>query len=484
MLFKILTEYRNGNVNALNKLFTDMGTVTENPTYVNQIIIHDIPLMNTIKRTFEEYQKPYKTCRKKCISTFCGDIEDMKQLFITELYRLFDDDSFLPDNESSIFRALKYNVTRNIEESLKTQPLTSTLVLNNSEDDEEYELLPESLIYNPFQETPKGGYSGKNKALLSVIKSVDIESLCRKNAETQINVANIIKKYYKPLDDRFPDTKTMLSYYKKEYANEISDTEYSRALNSLFKLICDNTIQFKGLNINRKDYISKFDSEGNYRQEISPIIQYISYTSEETLFLIDLVNNLNGHIPKEIIGDKFYKLIQVGIVNDVCGKNKAVIRGINNLDSMTITDYADLLEAIYIMVNEYVKKQIDFQIKQFIYNNGNIVFDTGIENICRLALGKFTDKTFWTLKNKKDGLHIITLKKSECDLFTACKGKSSNIKINCTKIYQIGYCKFLVHEEQDERYIYCRSVKAELINLYRVKNKYSGCLLKGTKSVK
>ena len=220
------------------------------------------------------------------------------------------------------------------------------------------------------------------------------------------------------------------------------------------------------MNINRKDYISKFDSEGNYRQEISPIIQYISYTSEETLFLIDLVNNLNGHIPKEIIGDKFYKLIQVGIVNDVCGKNKAVIRGINNLDSMTITDYADLLEAIYIMVNEYVKKQIDFQIKQFIYNNGNIVFDTGIENICRLALGKFTDKTFWTLKNKKDGLHIITLKKSECDLFTA------------------GYCKFLVHEEQDERYIYCRSVKAELINLYRVKNKYSGCLLKGTKSVK
>ena len=163
--------------------------------------------------TYYDYTKGGISNRKKVIAVFNGDINDMTEVFVSELYSLFSDESFEPADETAIFKVLKYNVIRRLNQELKSEPLTRTIVVTNkNDDDEEYEIIPAQLIYNPFDDVPESGYSGANKELLNVIRSVDIERLCRSNAETQINVANLIKKYYREVDSKYPSLDKMLEY--------------------------------------------------------------------------------------------------------------------------------------------------------------------------------------------------------------------------------------------------------------------------------
>lgn len=246
ILKEILTEYRNGNKKAIEKIYINC---ISNSGMIIKIL--DKELENTIKRTYTDYLQEGITTRKRVNAVFNGDINDMTEIFISELYCLFDDESFEPADETAIFKVLKYNVIRRLNQELKSEPLTRTIVVTNkNDDDEEYEIIPAQLIYNPFDDVPESGYSGANKELLNVIRSVDIERLCRSNAETQINVANLIKKYYREVDSKYPSLDKMLEHYKNEYGCEITKDIYSRALNTLFGLICSNTTVYKGLDIN------------------------------------------------------------------------------------------------------------------------------------------------------------------------------------------------------------------------------------------
>lgn len=469
ILKEILTEYRKGNKKAIEKIYINC---INNDDGI-RIKILDKELEQTINRTYNDYLQEGITKRKRVNAVFNGDKNDMTEVFVSELYSLFDDENFEPADESVIFKALKYNVVRNLNQELKNEPLTRTIyVTNQNEDDDEFELVPAQLIYNPFDDVPKSGYSGANKELLNVIRSVDIEQLCRSNAETQINVANLIKKYYREVDSKYPSLDKMLEYYKNEYGCEITKDIYSRALNNLFSLICSNTTVYKGLDINRRDYISLYDSEGNIKPAVAPTIDYYCLNSDNMLSLIDIVNQLDGYVPETVTGDRFYNIIRQDNIIQICFKYKRLAKLIENADELSVEEYSEVLGAVYIMLNEYVEKHIKNQLYEFMERFGANKFDASYDMILGLAMGKADNQGFWTLYQKKDGLHIMSFRHLENDMYIAIKGKA-DIKVDCHTIYQIGKCKFIISDEK----IFCRSAYRELINVRCVKNKYSACLL-------
>lgn len=469
ILKEILTEYRNGNKKAIEKIYINCINHDDGI----RIKILDKELERTISRTYYDYTKGGISNRKKVIAVFNGDINDMTEIFISELYCLFGDESFEPADETAIFKALKYNVVRNLNQELKNEPLTRTIRYKKiKSDDEEYEIIPAQLIYNPFDDVPKSGYSGANKELLNVIRSVDIEQLCRNNAETQINVANLIKKYFRELDSTYPSLDKMLEYYKNEYGCEISKDIYSRALNNLFNLICSNTTVYKGLDINRQDYISLYDSKGNIKPAVTPTIDYYCLNSDNMISLIDIVNQLDGYVPETVAGDRFYNIIRQDNIIQICYKYKRLAKLLENADELSVEDYTEVLGAVYIMLNEYVEKHIKKQLYEFMERFGAYQFDASYDMIFNLAMGKAGDQGFWTLYQKKNGLHIMSFRHLENDMYIALKGKA-DIKVNCNTVYQIGKCKFIISDEK----VYCRSAYRELINIRCVNNKYSACLL-------
>lgn len=470
-LIEIFREYRNGNKKAIEKIYNNC---INNDDGI-KIKILDKELERTINRTYNDYIKGGITNRKKVIAVFNGDINDMTEVFVSELYSLFDDESFEPADETAIFKAIKYNVVRNLNQELKNEPLTRTIRYKKiKSDDEEYEIVPARLIYNfdPFADIPKSGYSGANKELLNVIRFVDIEQLCRSNAETQINVANLIKKYFRKADSTYPSLDKMLEYYKNEYGCEITKDIYSRALNNLFSLICNNTTVYKGLDINRRDYISLYDSEGNIKPAVAPTIDYYCLNSDNMISLIDIVNQLDGYVPETVTGDRFYNIIRQDNIIQICFKYRKLTKLLENADELSVEDYSEVLGAVYIMLNEYVERHIKNQLFQFMERFGANKFDASYDMIFNLAMGKADNQGFWTLYQKKDGLHIMSFRHLENDMYIALKGKA-DIKVDCHTIYQIGKCKFIISDEK----AYCRSACRELINVRCVKNKYSACLL-------
>lgn len=468
ILKEILTEYRNGNKKAIEKIYIHC---ISNSGMIIKIL--DKELENTIKRTYTDYLQEGITTRKRVNAVFNGDINDMTEIFISELYCLFDDESFEPADETTVFKVLKYNVIRRLNQELKSEPLTRAIVVTNkNDDDEEYEIIPAQLIYNPFDDVPESGYSGANKELLNVIRSVDVERLCRSNAETQINVANLIKKYYREVDSKYPSLDKMLEHYKNEYGCEISKDIYSRALNTLFGLICSNTTVYKGLDINRRDYISLYDSEGNIKPAVTPTIDYFCLNSDNMLSLIDIVNQLDGYVPEKVAGDRFYNIIRQDNIIQICFKYKRLAKLLENANELSVDDYTEVLGAVYIMLNEYVEKHIKKQLYEFMERFGAYQFDASYDMIFNLAIGKADNQGFWTLYQKKNGLHIMSFRHLENDMYIALKGKA-DIKVDCDTIYQIGKCKFIISDEK----VYCRNAYSELINVRCAKNKYSACLL-------
>lgn len=467
-----LTEYRNGNTNIIiEKIYSNY---MDNDNCM-KIKILDKELERTIKRTYNDYIQEGISRRKRVNAVFNGDIDDMTEMFISELYSLYDDVSFEPADESAIFKALKYNVVKRLNQELQYVPVTMSMEMtkdDTNDDDEEFEFVPDALIYYPFKVSAKSGYSGTNKELLNVIKSVDVEQLCRNNADVQINVANLIKKYYIERDSKYPTLEKMLDYYKSEYGCEISKDTYSRALNNLFSLICDNTTSFKGLDINRRDYISRYDSEGNVKPAIVPLIDYCCLSSDNMLSLINIVNQLEDYIPETVTGDKFYNIVQQDNIKQLCYKYKRLARILENLDNLSVEDYSDVLGAVYIMLNEYVREHIKYQLDDFLQRFSENSIDTDFDTIYNLAIGRADKQGFWSLYQRKDGLHILSFIQSENNIYVALKGKA-DIKVDCKMIYQIGKCKFIISEDK----VYCRSAYKELINIRCVKNRYSACLL-------
>ena len=98
ILKEILTEYRKGNKKAIEKIYINC---INNDDGI-RIKILDKELEQTINRTYNDYLQEGITKRKRVNAVFNGDKNDMTEVFVSELYSLFDDENFEPADESVI----------------------------------------------------------------------------------------------------------------------------------------------------------------------------------------------------------------------------------------------------------------------------------------------------------------------------------------------------------------------------------------------
>ena len=131
-LYDIFTEYRNGNKDILIEKVYSCCMDNDN---CMKIKILNKALERTIKRTYNDYIQEGISRRKKVNAVFNGDTDDMTEIFISELYSLCDDLSFEPADETAIFKALKYNVVKRLNQELQYVPVTMSMEMTN--DDEE-----------------------------------------------------------------------------------------------------------------------------------------------------------------------------------------------------------------------------------------------------------------------------------------------------------------------------------------------------------
>lgn len=117
ILKNLLTEYRNGNEEAVDKLFEEVIITDEDNSYIKQIKIYDIELLRMVYSILKSYIRKCKKHKKWYEVAICISTEDIKAIFISELYNLFNDRTFNSRSEYAIFKALKNNI--NVHLSLK-----------------------------------------------------------------------------------------------------------------------------------------------------------------------------------------------------------------------------------------------------------------------------------------------------------------------------------------------------------------------------
>jgi len=65
-------------------------------------------------------------------------------------------------------------------------------------------------------------------------------------------------------------------------------------------------------------------------------MNFVSLTSEKTNKLLKLGNKLTDYIPLKVYGDTFFNEISNSDVKEICRKNKALIRSINDKENLSV----------------------------------------------------------------------------------------------------------------------------------------------------
>jgi len=123
----MLQEYRKGNKDVINTLFTlayKRDCRYEHYSH-NEVYINDAGLMKNVQCLFNVFKKACKVENKKgkCIKhreqIYCGDIEDAKQDGIRVFMSLAEDSSFQPENSDELYKRFKYELCKLFNESIK-----------------------------------------------------------------------------------------------------------------------------------------------------------------------------------------------------------------------------------------------------------------------------------------------------------------------------------------------------------------------------
>lgn len=293
-LFEIFNAYRNGNKDVFNQLARDSVKLNNSGYYDHSDFTLISPLDNLSDALYREYAVPYKRSKgskypKYYEAVYNGSYQDMRKDVVMILFRLFNDESFTVSTEEELYGRLKYAVTEYINKSISISAMSVTDETEN-EDGETCSLYDmtadrtvdiETAVTDPESQSKKE-YLGCIKEMQQVIKSCDISALCVKNAAVQQNIIRLITKYYMPhyneLSDmfKFPKDSEMRELYCREYGH-IEQSQYSRALNNVFKMLCDCTTSLNGYKLSR----TKFQNDGYYIPTIRCV--EISETDFETL---------------------------------------------------------------------------------------------------------------------------------------------------------------------------------------------------------
>lgn len=266
MLFDIFTEYRNGNKKIFDTLYSDNVKRNKCKDYENgELVINDEGLNNLVNFLYAHYSLPYKfskddVCPKFSEQVYNGTKEDLKVDMMIVLHSLFNDKKFNPADSSDIYKAVSNKTKQLLGDNISTSVLADTDI-RIDENGEEYSLLEAVSDKDLFKIETHCDYIGIMAEVVPIIRNYDIKQLLKKDADVQRKVIDTIYKYYdycydEVLDDnKLPRQEDMIEYYYKEYGSRISQSQYSRALNDIFKVICECTVQLKGAEITREDFV-------------------------------------------------------------------------------------------------------------------------------------------------------------------------------------------------------------------------------------
>ncbi len=270
MIFKIFTEYKNGNKKIYDKLLRNKDIFNESGNYITTDLLFNDPILEEIAhKAYNVYRKPYKfkkgnSCPKFHEMTYCGTLSDVRSELWMVLHDLFKCDYFYPKSSKAIYEQVNYNLLVRLGENIKTSQyaFSENTVNDDGEKISILDMIPKRDLrfYGLYEMNT--GYYGVYREIHDIVTNYDIKKLLRSNAHVQRNIIDLIQKYYKPCYDdikdmqTYPEQKDMIEYYEKEYGVKISQPEYSAALENIFQVIIQCTVSLKAKNIKRSDFIN------------------------------------------------------------------------------------------------------------------------------------------------------------------------------------------------------------------------------------
>lgn len=255
-LYDIYLEYRSGNKTAFNRIFSDnlnyLCTIYQQSVFRINIAGLDGLIINL----YTAYCKAGKRIKdtkypKFHDSAYNGSLEDMRKDIIMLLLQIFNDGDFIAHSEGELYGELKYRAVKFVNESIGT-----SVAIN---DNKKAQMLYEGYYIdnsdswgNDRASSISKSYTGGIKEIYDIMSRYDIRDFMPANAKVQKNVIGLIEKFYKPIYDevsdelKYPSEADMTELYRMEYGETIECSQYSRALSSIFRTLCECTTAFKG----------------------------------------------------------------------------------------------------------------------------------------------------------------------------------------------------------------------------------------------
>lgn len=489
-LLNIFNEYRNGNKKALDETFTFKDGFKHRGSRSSysetQIIIND-PILNALaEKIYHHYKSKAKFTKKKngiskfSESPYLGTENDVKMEMFVVLRELFDDMNFNPKNSKEIGEVLKYRLQRRLGKIIgkSALALSENIVNGNGEEFSLFDIVESyglmscesSFIGN---ELDKNDFKHRHEIteILNVLEKHDIKNLIQCNAFAQLNFIDFLRKNYHLVYDtkeqsmRYPAEKELLVKYCQEYGN-ISQQRFSAMLRQLFDLLCSCTTNINNYIVTRETYMNDCYYKGK--------MNFVSLTSEKTNKMLKLGNELLDYTPLKVYEDTYFNEINNSDVMEICRKNKALIKAIKDKENLSVEEYADVLCAIGIMLRNYCREKIIYQIQRFISDYSGYTFDINLDKLYDLCTGILPISTYWHIFKSDTGFSLRAFKKCEDYYFTSFTGRNGRVDFESVRCVQVGLSKFFISDAN--KMIYCRSTLTELSFTRRVGNKNFGLL--------
>lgn len=271
-MISLYNEYKNGNRDVFNKLFISRvkRDKHKNDDYIeSKLIIFDIELECILKKIYGYYKMPYifpreSDCPKFHEQIYSGSFEDLKADAVMVLYELFNDKDFSPQTSGEIYQRLENDLKEFLGGTIEKSAYSISENVNcEGKNISLFDLIPAKNEKSRISSK----YHGVFEEIFDIVSNYDVKALLRSDAFTQRNIIDLIEKYYKPtynpkLDmNTYPRQKDMISYYKYEYRETISQPAYSAAIEAILKAICECTVSLKGKSVKRADFIKNKEEQ-------------------------------------------------------------------------------------------------------------------------------------------------------------------------------------------------------------------------------
>lgn len=489
-LFNIFNEYRNGNKTVINELFICKNGFKHRgsrSSYSEADIIVNDPILDSLAyKIYHHYKLKAKFSKKKHgiskfnESPYFGTENDVKMEMFIVLRELFDDMNFNPENSRKIGEAIKYRLQKRLGKFIgKSVYALSENTANGY--DEEFSLLDTVESWglltceSPFigDELDRDDFKHRHEIseILNILCKYDISKLLQCNATAQMNFVDFLRKNYhlvyvaKEQSMRYPTERELLEKYCREYG-DISQQRFSAMLRQLFDLLCSCTTIINNHVVTREKYLNDCYYDGK--------MNFVSLTSEKTNKMLKLGNELADYTPLKVYGDAYFNEINNSEVMEICRKNKALIKAIRDKENLSVEEYSDVLCAIGIMLHDYCKEKIIYQVQRFMSDYNGYTFDINLDKIHDLCMGVLPVNKYWRMIKTDKGFSLRIFKKYDDDYFTSFIGRNSRVDFTDIKCVQIGLCNFFISDVN--KMIYCCFVLRKLSFSRRIGNKIFGLL--------